>query len=285
MRPPGAGTRQVGRDAGIGVGYKALMTLALDHIVIAVADLDAALADYAALGFNPIRGGEHANGITHNNLVIFEDGSYLELIAWKRPDPGNRWSDVFHAQGEGYVDHALLPDDIDRVVAAAQARGLDIETPVPGGRQPPEGVGLYCKTARSPRPDVPFLCGDVTPRRLRVQEDAATRRQPNGVTGVAEITVAVRDAEASAARYAALLGQDPPGATETMEILGTPAEVAQLVLANGTRVRLASPIATGELEAALVQRGEGPVAVRFRGGAAADLDRARTHGARMATGG
>ena len=47
----------------------------------------------AALGFTVIRGGEHANGITHNVLVVFEDGAYLELIAWKKPDPGMRWSD------------------------------------------------------------------------------------------------------------------------------------------------------------------------------------------------
>lgn len=260
------------------------MTLALDHIVIAVSDLDTALADYAALGFNPIPGGEHANGITHNVLVIFEDGAYLELIAWKRPDAGNRWSEIYHRDGEGYVDHALLPGDIAAVVREAQARGLDIEAPTPGGRNRPDGERLEWQTARSPRPDVPFLCGDVTPRGLRVQEDAEIRRQPNGVTGVAEITIAVRDASASAVRYAALLGQQAP-ATATMDVMGTPAEVAELTLAGGTRIRLANPIATGELEALLTQRGEGPVAVTFRGGAQAELDMARTHRARMATGG
>jgi catechol 2,3-dioxygenase-like lactoylglutathione lyase family enzyme len=260
------------------------MTLSLDHIVIAVSNLDAALADYKALGFNPIVGGEHANGITHNVLVIFEDGAYLELIAWKRPDPGFRWSDVYHGSGEGYVDHALLPDDIGKVVAAAQGRGLDIENPVFGGRNRPDGERLEWRTARSPKPDVPFLCGDVTPRGLRVQEDPAIRRQPNGVTGVAEITVAVRDADASAKRYAALLGVETP-ATAIEDALGAPASVAHLTLGNGTRIRLASPAGTGELEALLTQRGEGPVAVLFRGGAKAELDSRKTHGARMTTGG
>jgi catechol 2,3-dioxygenase-like lactoylglutathione lyase family enzyme len=261
------------------------MSLALDHIVIAVSDLDATRADYAALGFNPIQGGEHANGITHNVLVILEDGSYLELIAWKRPDSGNRWSDLFHGDGEGLVDHALLPDDIARVVAGAQARGLDIEAPVDGGRHRPDGERLEWKTARSPRPDVPFLCGDVTPRRLRVQEDAEIRRQPNGVTGVAEVTVAVRDAEASAQRYAALLGQDAPPPVEEGEALGTPAMIARLALANGTAIRLAAPLGDGPLTDLLGRRGEGPVAVLFRGGPKRELDLARTHGARMATGG
>jgi len=260
------------------------MTLSLDHIVIAVSNLDDALADYAALGFNPIKGGEHANGITHNNLVIFEDGSYLELIAWKRPNAGDRWSDIYHRDGEGLVDHALLPGDIEAVVKGAQARGLDIEDPIPGGRNRPDGERLAWKTARSPKPDVPFLCGDVTPRRLRVQEDAAIRKQPNGVTGVAEVTVAVRDVDASAKRYAALLGQEPPASTQTAEALGTPAEVALLTLGGGTRIRLAAPLAAGPLEAVLAQRGEGPVSIAFRGGAQAALDRARTHGVPMSTG-
>ena len=35
------------------------MTLPLDHIVIAVQDLERTIADYTALGFNVLRGGEH----------------------------------------------------------------------------------------------------------------------------------------------------------------------------------------------------------------------------------
>lgn len=260
------------------------MTLRLDHIVIAVSDLDAALADYKALGFNPIVGGEHANGITHNVLVIFEDGAYLELIAWKRPDPGMRWSDVYHREGEGYVDHALLPADIAKVVSGAQARGLDIEDPIPGGRNRPDGERLEWQTARSPKPDVPFLCGDVTPRGLRVQEDAAIRRQPNGVTGVAEITIGVQDVTASAKRYAALLGTDAAAVADGA-VLETPARTATLTLGGGTKVVLANPIGAGTLKELIDKRGEGPVAVVYRGGEEAELDLAKTHGARMATGG
>lgn len=258
------------------------MTLSLDHIVIAVADLDATFADYAKLGFTVIRGGEHANGITHNVLVVFQDGAYLELIAWKRPDPGMRWSDVFQASGEGFVDHALLPDDIAAVVSGAQSRGLDIEDPQPGGRNRPDGERLEWQTARSPGSDVPFLCGDVTPRRLRVQE-GDVRHHPNGVTGVAAITIAVRDIEASLARYAALLGGDA-GTVEHGQVGGAPARTATLRLGNGTLVTLASPVSTdGALASSLAWRGEGPFAVTFKGTGAGDLDPALTHGARMST--
>ncbi|WP_407529793.1 VOC family protein [Methylobacterium oryzisoli] len=258
------------------------MPLTLDHVVIAVADLDRAFADYAALGFTVIRGGEHQNGITHNVLVVMQDGSYLELIAFKRPDPRNRWSEVYHRAGEGFLDHALLPGAIEADVAAAQARGLDIADPVPGGRHRPDGARLDWKTARAPGSDVPFLCGDVTPRALRVQE-GDVRRHANGVTGIARLTVAVRDIEASRARYAALLGTSADAPIRDAEVAGTPARTAMLPLGGGTTVTLASPVgAEGALARALAERGEGPFAVVFRTArAAGDLDVGLSHGARL----
>ncbi|MCJ2093641.1 MULTISPECIES: VOC family protein [unclassified Methylobacterium] len=255
------------------------MSLVLDHIVIAVRDLDDAAADYAALGFTVVRGGAHANGITHNVLVIFEDGAYLELIAWKRPDPGNRWWDVYERAGEGLIDFALLPDEIEAVVAGAQARGLDIQNPIPGGRNRPDGARLEWRTARSPRPDVPFLCGDVTPRSLRVQE-GAVRRHGNGVVGVATLTVVVADLEASVRRNAALLGFSPP-TIQAEDVAGAPARSATLTLANGTAVTWASPAASeGPLAASLAARGEGPFSASLRAAhPVGALDTSRSHGA------
>jgi catechol 2,3-dioxygenase-like lactoylglutathione lyase family enzyme len=258
------------------------MPLSLDHIVIAVADLDRALADYTKLGFTVIRGGEHANGITHNVLVVLADGAYLELIAFKRPDPNNRWSRVYESAGEGFVDYALLPDNIDAVVAAAQQRGLDMADPEPGGRHRPDGARLEWKTARSPRSDVPFLCGDVTPRSLRVQE-GEIRRHGNGVVGVLALTVAVQDLAASLRRNAALLGTPDVGGVQTGIVHGSLAQTATLVLGNGMHLTLASPTATeGALASHLAARGEGPFSVAF--GADRDpgeLDRALSHGARL----
>lgn len=257
------------------------MSLTLDHIVIAVDDLDVAFADYTRLGFTVIRGGEHANGITHNVLVVFQDGSYLELIAWKRPDVGMRWSEVYHSAGEGLVDHALLPTNIEADVAAAQRRGLDMASPIPGGRLRPDGERLDWQTARSPGSDVPFLCGDITPRGLRVQE-GDVRRHANGVTGVAELTIAVRDLDSSRTRYAALLGTDAADGVEAGDVGGAPARFATLTLGNGTAVRLANPAAgEGPLAASLAARGEGPFSVVFAGGESRDLDPALSHGARL----
>src|SRR6478736_7896042 len=105
------------------------MTLQLDHIVIAVNDLEASIDDYTALGFNVQRGGDHPGRATHNALVVFADGSYFELIAWKAPAPEERWWQLLQRHGEGIVDFALLPRDTAAAVAAAARHGLLLEGP------------------------------------------------------------------------------------------------------------------------------------------------------------
>ena len=61
--------------------------LGLDHIVIAVADLDTAIADFRSLGFTVQPGGRHPGRTSHNALIVFADGAYFELIAWTAPAP------------------------------------------------------------------------------------------------------------------------------------------------------------------------------------------------------
>src|SRR5689334_22441576 len=180
------------------------MIRAIDHIVILVNDLAAAIADYTALGFTVAPGGEHTGGATHNALVVFADDAYLELIAFKRPAPDHHWY-RHQALGEGLIDFALLPTMIEADLAAARERGLAIEGPFPGGRLRPDGQQVEWQTGRAPTPDLPFLCGDVTSRALRVPEGAA-RVHANDVIGVAGLAVAVADLGVSVARYRALLG-------------------------------------------------------------------------------
>src|SRR5919202_6968225 len=105
----------------------------LDHIVILVDDLDLAVQDYTDLGFSVVMGGEHADGVTRNALVAFEDGSYLELLNFLSPPPeGHMFAHGAHS-AEGIIAYALLPDDIEADVAAARRRGLHMRGPLDGG--------------------------------------------------------------------------------------------------------------------------------------------------------
>lgn len=250
------------------------MIRAIDHLVILVGDLAEAVSDYEHLGFTVVPGGEHADGLTHNALVSFADGSYLELIAFRHEAPNHRWWRYTHT-GEGLIDFALLPSEIAADVAAAQARGLSLSGPFPGGRERPDGVRLQWQTATAAAPELPFLCGDVTPRELRVPHGAAWRHA-NGVTGIFRITVAVNDLDRSAGRYAALLGHGPlvePG--RRLFKLG-----ASYIALQAPGVDIPDQEA---VEARLALRGEGPAALALRRDNLATvplvLDRELAHGA------
>ncbi|MFN3674115.1 MAG: VOC family protein [Bosea sp. (in: a-proteobacteria)] len=255
------------------------MAFSLDHIVIAVTDLDAAMRDYETLGFTVQAGGEHPRG-SRNALVAFEDGSYLEIIAFGRPAPDFRWWQVLSHCGSGLVDYALLPDNYDDALWGARARGLEIEGPIDGARLRPDGVQLVWKTARAPEADIPFLCADVTPRDLRVP-DGAARQHRNGVTGVAGVTTVVHDLGSSTARYRALLNQAP---TACGGAPGLGVRTAQFQL-GAQMLTLVEPHAgaSDALSQHLSGRGQGIFAVSFFSPIEQDFDRRLTHGARLET--
>lgn len=231
------------------------MIRAIDHIVILVDDLAEAVSNYEALGFTVTPGGEHADGATHNALVAFADGSYLELIAFQQAAPAHRWW-RHKGAGEGLIDFAVLPAETAADVAAAQARGLHMHGPFPGGRERPDGVRLQWQTAFAEAPELPFLCGDVTARELRVPHGPASRHH-NGTTGIFRVTVAVRDLEASAGRMSALLGHGPliePG--------------RRLFKLGASYIALQAPgpdlPESAAIEARLERRGEGIAALALR---------------------
>ncbi len=247
----------------------------VDHLVILVDDLARAATDYAALGFVVVTGGEHADGRTHNALVSFADGAYLELLAFRAEAPGHPWWRHV-AAGEGLIDFALLPGDTAEDVTAARARGLEIAGPYPGGRNRPDGVRLEWQTARPASPELPFLCGDVTPRELRVPGPNAWDHD-NGVRGLARVSVAVRDLDASAQRYAALLGSRP------LVELGR-----RLFRLGETYIALRSPgphePESGPIAGQLAARGEGiySLTLHSQSHAVELCDLGLAHGARIA---
>jgi catechol 2,3-dioxygenase-like lactoylglutathione lyase family enzyme len=260
------------------------MALALDHLVILVGDLEQAIADYTDLGFTVQRGGTHADGNTHNALVGFADGSYLELIAFTREAPRHRWGAHGVAGRQGFVDFALWPQDAAATIAATRARGVAYEGPVAGGRIRPDGLHLEWQIGIAPSRDLPFLCGDVTPREWRVRE-GDVRFHANGVRGVAEIAVAVRDLNASLARYRALLGIQAE--VETYPGVGSLRARLQL---GPTSLMLVAPVAHGDerdgsaLHEHLASRGEGLLGAVLQTNASITpqlLPLASTHDARL----
>lgn len=189
----------------------------LDHVVILVDDLESSSADYRQRGFNVVQGGEHKAFGSHNALIPFVDGSYLELAAFRESTPIQGRSAEYQrrlAAGEsrlsarwlsmnglptGLIDFALIPDNLDEV----QQCGIDIETQTMG-RARPDGVELAWKMGHAATLDLPFLIEDITPRDWRVPD---ATNHPNGVQGIVEIEVVVPEIPKSRANYQQLLQQ------------------------------------------------------------------------------
>jgi catechol 2,3-dioxygenase-like lactoylglutathione lyase family enzyme len=176
----------------------------IDHIVIMFADLETAVRDYTDLGFSVVRGGSHPTG-THNALIAFADGAYIELIAFERPNPEHRWWDVAQTGG-GFIDFCMQTDNLAADMAAFQKTGVEMKI-APGERVRPDGFKLSWVLAQAVPPHAfvaPFLIEDKTPREERVPRE---KSHPNGVTGIATVTVAVTDFSAPQRWWSSVLDQ------------------------------------------------------------------------------
>jgi hypothetical protein len=252
------------------------MTFSLDHAVIAVSDLEHAVSGYETLGFTVLRGGEHPRRGSVNALIVFQDGTYFELIAFPKPVPGFRWWEVLQKAGPGFVDFAVRPANMERDLDEAKARGFEAGPIEPGGRVTPEGKRAEWQTARPATGDLPFFCGDISPRSLRVPE-GPVREHANGALGIAKITIAVRDLSRSSQRYRTLL---PQGAVQ-----GEKGPAVHFLCEPGM-IELREPQRdapdAAELAAHLDKRGEGPFAISLRSARRTDdPGPALTQGARL----
>ncbi len=244
----------------------------IDHIVIVVADLPQAIVDYTTLGFTVERFGDTADGLSESAIIAFEDGSALELFAYKAPAENQKWWQILHADGDGLADIALRPDDFDAAFLAATDKGIELYGPFQEDVTRPDGTLVSLKTAYG-RADLPFLVTDMTDVVLRhgVTEHA------NGVRGLASVTLATENAVESLKRLKALLGPDVPSKEYGM--------VASVTLGTAQLRVVGSPRdPENPVTQRLMTRGEGPLALTLRGapGAMGEFDTRLSHGVRMA---
>ena len=179
----------------------------LDHVVFVARDLQAAIDDHRRRGFTVTPGGEHADHVTHNAVIPFADGTYLELVGFHDLSRSvtHRWWKIA-ADGGGFADFALLSDDLNADAAALAE--LVKTPPKDGGRIRPDGVELKWRTAVLKAP-LPFVIEDLTARELRVPGGAAAEHA-NGATGIASLVIGAVDIGEAEWRYAALRERGAP---------------------------------------------------------------------------
>jgi hypothetical protein len=135
----------------------------IDHLVIAVLDLDDAVARLRArLGIVAGGGGIHPSLGTANRLAWFGD-SYLELITvTDRERATESWLGgptvrILDERGGGFVAYALASDDLPADLARYRAEGSALVGPIPGERRRPDGAVVRWTLA------VPSLVGPTAP--------------------------------------------------------------------------------------------------------------------------
>ena len=109
------------------------MTTSIDHLIIAVEDLDQATADYSALlGRSPSWRGAHPDYGTANTLFKL-DNTYIELLA---PNGEGMAADIVNGilaeRGNCLGGLVFGTSDAEGFVAHARAQGLEASDPVPG---------------------------------------------------------------------------------------------------------------------------------------------------------
>ena len=192
------------------------MLTGIDHLVVTVPDLAASIESYTELGFTVVPGGRHPVG-THNALIAFADGAYLELIAFYEPSLAHRWWTPLQLGG-GLVDFCLQTDDLAADTAALRGAGVEIDDPRPLSRVRPDGYALHWVLSiprGGHRGVAPFLIQDDTPRAERVPRET---RHANRVAGVDTVTVAVQDVATVGRWYARVIGR--PGEEIRRDDLG-----------------------------------------------------------------
>ncbi|KAI1170617.1 glyoxalase-like protein [Nemania sp. FL0916] len=220
-----------------------------DHVVLLLPTPSFTnLPDFLTSNFTITPGGTHVAQPSRNHLIIFADGTYLELFNWHAPPPSlddvNLPMRVWGPKAPGLIDFAITDTSrsAEDSVAAVNDRlssnspgseedfglGIKYGTPVPGGRKKATGEEIKWKVTRpefsrgantpseelfpTGRIDVPFFCHDVTARRERVpSDDVEKTTHACGAVGIKSCEVLVPgDLLAEyAGVYAKILGSKP----------------------------------------------------------------------------
>lgn len=180
----------------------------IDHVVVAVRDLDRARDTWRALGFTLSPRGFHTLGSQNHCLMFGRD--YVELLAVPTPHPVWQHFTDFLARGEGLAAIAWATEDAAAAQADLLAAGVAAEAPLDFAR--PVDVGGEKRDARFRIVQLPasltpgcrtFLCQHFT-RELVWRPE--WQSHPNGATGIQGVVVLADRPEQAAGSYARLIG-------------------------------------------------------------------------------
>ncbi|WP_026941564.1 VOC family protein [Hellea balneolensis] len=193
--------------------------ICLDHIVIFVPNLRDAISNFSALGFNVVLGGEHE--ATENALIVFDDQTYLELLALKRTRLrkyirlaaltgilkliARRKMDLqwrllpWVTYKFGSIDWCIRVKDVEKTLKHWESNELTNLGSQEFSRERPDGRTAKWILGSLKNVDLPFLLSDVS--KIDVRIPVPTAPHPNGVTGISKIWIATRNITQATRRF------------------------------------------------------------------------------------
>lgn len=199
-------------------------TVVFDHAVIYVPHLEQAIHQFTALGFTVQLGGEHEH--TCNALIIFNDQSYIELLAlkssWRRPllllaarlgwvnYLANRKKNIswrllpWIAQPYGAIDWCVRTVNIDKTLKRLATTDTPLLMSQSYERTRPDGTLVKWLLGGAQDLDLPYLIEDNTSINVRVPLGAHTSH-PNGAVSLRQINISPSDTPRTAHSLSVLL--------------------------------------------------------------------------------
>lgn len=174
----------------------------LDHVVIAVKNLDAAAATYRGFGLTLTPRGLHEGKGTGNHCIMFPN-TYVELLGIvDELGAKGRLADRVNARGEGGMAIAYGAENADETYAALRAAGIDAEPPndlarpldLDGNREMVRFRNIMLPKLALPE-TMQFVCTHQTPQLTRARRE--WQLHPSGATGIAEVVIAADDVVAA----------------------------------------------------------------------------------------
>lgn len=199
-----------------------------DHAVIAVRDLEQAIARYRELGFDVRPGGRHTGLGTHNATIRF-GLDYLELLSIydrreleAQGENGQALQTLLTTRPGGLLAYGLATVDITQDAERLRTQGVEIDGPFAMQRTRPDGRLLSWRLLIPHRVCFgrpwPFLIewDQSDDQRLSWEQPG---QHPNGATAVVGIAVAVRALDEMVNLYTRDLAIEPTG-TDNVPDLG-----------------------------------------------------------------
>jgi len=192
----------------------------IDHVVVAVHDLDRARDAWQRMGFTVTPRGFHSLG-SQNHCVMF-GSDYVELLSLPRAHPAMQYYADFLAHGDGLAAVALATDDAHAAQAELVAAGiaaeaaLDFSRPValPGGTSNARFRIVQLPPAQTPGCRT-FLCEHFT-RDLVWRTEY--KHHALGATGLAAVAMVVEDPVRGAAGWSKIFGVTPQTIDEGLRV-------------------------------------------------------------------